>query len=298
MGNSERLPTMSEEIITKDNRLIGANYQLTLVEQRVLLSCLAQVDSRNRVEQSESFEVLASNIVDMVGDDGGNTYRDLKRAIDRLFERKITYQENGQTIKLRWIWKATYAEKEGKVTIFFSPDILPYISELSARFTSYKLEHVAKFKTVHSLRIYELLTQWTSRGTKEIELDELRRILCISYPNFKDLRRDVIQPAVAEINKHSNLWVEVGYRSMGRKKTHVQFSFGIKGQDKQPNTPKRLTDAQIAAAARPGESKAQVIARLRGDDLAKIAKPGETVDQAQQRKKALAEAKKSLRGKQ
>jgi hypothetical protein len=58
---------------------------------------------------------------------------------------------------------------------------------------------------------------------------------------------------------------------------------------------KRLNDEEINRAARPGETRAAVVARLTGTSLEEIALPGETFDQALDRKKKLAEVKRKLR---
>ncbi|TXK93905.1 replication protein RepB, partial [Methylococcaceae bacterium HT1] len=49
----------------------------------------------------------------------------------------------------------------------------------------------------------------------------------------RGLKRRVIEPAIAEINEHSNLWVKYGQRKSGRTVTHFQFQFGVKDQPKQ-----------------------------------------------------------------
>jgi len=285
---------MKNELIVKDNRLITASYQLTLVEQRLMLACISQIDSRSAIDPSTEFEVKASDINDLIGDANSNNYRDLKQAVDRLYGRSISYSEGEKVVKFRWIQKAVYTSKSGTVSVKFSDDILPYLTQLTSNFTKYKIGSVSKFKNVHTLRVYEILVQWMSKGEREVSIDDLRTMLAVKYHEFRDLRRYVVQPAVDEINAHSNLWCDVGFRKCGRKVTHFQFRFGVKGQDKQPEKPKRISDDQIKAAARPGETTGQVVNRLLGNDLSKMAKLGETVEQVMQRKKAMADAKKAL----
>jgi hypothetical protein len=74
--------------------------------------------------------------------------------------------------------------------------------------------------------------------------------------------------------------------------THFQFQFGLKDQ---PKSRKHLTEDEINQAAKPGESRASVIARLTGTKVDDFAKPGETLDQALARKRALQDVKKKLR---
>lgn len=274
--------TMSNLTVVKHNKLIEASYSLTLAEQRVLLAAIAQVDSTAELLPGNVFHVCASDIIDLALD-RQNAYRDLKVAINKLYSRSIKI--DGHDDEMRWIYRKTYDSNGGRATLYFSPEIIPYLSQLRANFTRYKLEHVAHFRSAYGIRLYELLVQWTSIGEREVELEWLRERLDLldKYSSIKDLKARVIEPAMRDINDHSNLWVEFGQRKTGREVTHLQFKFGIKGGEQKAKKPKRLTDDQITAAARPGETTAQVISRLNGNDLSKTAMPGESIEQAKRK---------------
>ena len=73
---------------------------------------------------------------------------------------------------------------------------------------------------------------------------------------------------VFEINKHSDLMVDVGYRKTGRRVTHVQFQFAPKREKKavrKKGDPKKYTAKdlkQTPSLAKRGESYEQALARL------------------------------------
>ncbi|CCE25730.1 RepB family plasmid replication initiator protein [Methylotuvimicrobium alcaliphilum] len=285
--------------VVKSNKVVEASYMLTLAEQRVLLACITQVDSTAELSENFRFEVTASGVADLVGLDSlSNAYRDLKKAAEKLYERSVIIDHpdpgNPQITqrKTRWISSIDYVPGEGKLVLSFSVGIIPYLSQLSKEFT--KLKHVARFESVYSIRLYELLVQWSSAGEQEIEVEWLKTQFQVEdkYSRLTDLKKRVVDPAIAEINEHSNLWVEYGQRKSGRTVTHFQFKFGLKNQ---PKPRQQLTDADIEREARPGETRVAVIARLNGNSVAKDAKPGETFDQALQRKKELADVKRKLR---
>lgn len=81
--------------------------------------------------------------------------------------------------------------------------MIPYSSQLSREFTQYKLKHVARFESVYSIRLYELLVQWSSIGEREIEVEWLKRQFQVAekYERVVDLKKRVIDPAVAEIKR-------------------------------------------------------------------------------------------------
>lgn len=246
---------------------------LTLAEQRVLLACIAQIDSKSELTENYRFEVTASGVADLAGLDSlSNAYRDLRKAAEKLYERSVVIEDpdpnNPQIMqrKTRWISSIDYLPGEGKLVLSFSFGIIPYLSQLSNEFTKYKLKHVARFESVYSIRLYELLVQWSSAGEREIEIEWLKTQFQVEekYNRLGDLKKRVIDPAVAEINRHSNLWVRYGQRKTGRNVTHFQFQFGLKDQPKQM---KRFTDENISE---------------------------EILDQSTERKKSLVEVKGKL----
>lgn len=276
---------------------------LTLAEQRVLLACIAQIDSRAILTENYRFEITASGVADLAGlENLTNAYRDLKKAAEKLYERSVIIEDpdpdNPQITqrKTRWISSIDYVPGEGKLVLSFSVGIIPYLSQLSREFTKYKLKHVARFESVYSIRLYELLVQWSSAGEREIEVEWLKRQFQVAekYDRVVDLKKRVIDPAVEEINQHSNLWVKYGQRKSGRQITHFQFQFGLKDKP-QVLERKQITEEDINRQARPGETRAAVIARLTGTSLSEMAKPGESFDQALERKRSFAEVKKKLR---
>jgi len=236
---------MKDLTVVKSNELIKASYVLSLTEQRLILSAIAQIDSSSELSHQYCFKIHAHEICDLMSVDRKNAYRDLKKAADKLWQREILL--DGQSDKLRWIYRrAAYESEGGVVSIYFSPDILPYLSSLRANFTKYKLEYISKFKSSYSIRIYELLVQWTSKGTREVSLDWLKESLQIEdkYSSIKNFKSRVLQPAIDDINNHSNLWVTVGQRKCGRTITHLQFQFGLKAELKPK---KRITSSETSS---------------------------------------------------
>jgi plasmid replication initiation protein len=235
----DTLQKSTQLIVVKSNKVVEASYMLSLAEQRVLLACIAQIDSKAMLTDQYRFEVSAGEIVDLAGlESFSNAYRDLRKAAEKLYERSIVIDDpdpdNPQITqrKMRWISSIDYVPGEGKLVLSFSFGIIPYLSQLSKEFTRYKLKHVSRFESVYSIRLYELLVQWSAVGQREIEVEWLKKQFQVEekYSRLGDLKKRVIEPAVAEINEHSNFWVTYGQRKVGRIVTHFQFQFGLKGK--------------------------------------------------------------------
>jgi plasmid replication initiation protein len=232
---------MSNKSITKHNSLIEASYRLTLDEQRLILACIAQIDSRQALPEKNRFEVTVGEFVDLFGVDPSNAYAQMREATERLAERWIII--NGDKAhQARWLYEKKYAHGEGYVAIGFSPTVAPYLSVLHRDFTTYKLGQVAAFKSAHSIRLYELLIRFDDSGIRLITVDQLKDRLDLAnqYPQFSKLKQWVIDPAVAEINEKSDL--NVDWRPIRKKRVVHTLEFKYTKDEPPAKLPEKLVD--------------------------------------------------------
>jgi Protein involved in initiation of plasmid replication len=109
-------------------------------------------------------------------------YLALVEVAESLFNRYVVVDNpdpkrpNIKRIKMRWISSIEYLTGEGKVSLRFSQDILPYLSELKGQFTRYELKHIGNMTSIYAIRLYELLMQWKSTGVREVEIDWLKTV--------------------------------------------------------------------------------------------------------------------------
>lgn len=271
------LAVASNLVVCKSNALVEAAYRLSVQEQRIVLACIAQVRRDEPVTDEVMYSVSAEDVATMAGVSIESSYTQLKEAALRLKRREVrfAYQPNGGKKQSRtritgWVQTVDYIDGEGRVELRFSKDMLPYLTELSREFTKYALADVVRMDSSHAIRLYELLMQWDSTGERVIAVADLRHWLQLEerYPLTADLRRWVIEPAIAQINEHSPLRVSWTQRKAGRKITHLVFDFApkkpAKAVGKAPAKRKagKISDAEIAEQARPGESWEAARARI------------------------------------
>jgi plasmid replication initiation protein len=221
---------MKNNLIVKKNEFLKFGYSLPMTEQRLLLACISQVDSRTVLDDDHKFVVRVQEMRDLFSDESKNLYRDLKSACETLWDREIVRVDVDGIEKIRWVRKVKYFTNESKIELTFSQDVIPYLTAITERFTKYRLDDVRHFRCVYSLRLYELFAQYQVAGKIEIDVDELRRLFDLEdkYPEFKELKRSVVDKAVSEINKLSNLSVRYGLRKSYRKVVAFQFEFETK----------------------------------------------------------------------
>jgi plasmid replication initiation protein len=273
---------MSDKNLTvcKANALIEAGYRLSLNEQRIILACIAQVDSREELLVTSKFEISVKEFAKRFNLSEEATYSDLKEASKNLYNRSLTIynpdpeQPELKKLETRWISSIGYMPEKGKLSLRFATDILPYLGGLKGRFTKYELEHIGNMTSTYGIRLYELLMQWKTTGTRTIEIDWLKKQfeLDASYDRMFDLKKRVIDPAIKDINTHSNYQVSWEQRKTGRRVTHLTFTFAEK-QPLTPEKPKRVAKpkekmilgvavSEIDRLARGTESYEQAAARI------------------------------------
>ena len=262
------------ELVVKSNRLVEASYRLTLVEQQIVLFAIC----RAREEQKGLFAdvpltLRADEFAQQFGIGSDNVYRQLKDAMDTLFNRHVvihdTHPESGKprVTKTRWISQASYIDGAGIVQFIFAPGVIPFVTRLGGEdgFTSYRLEKIGKMTSAHAVRMYEMLVQYISIGKREVALDWLRDVLQIGndeYPRIVNFKLRVVDVAVAQINEHSDIVVSYEQRKTGRTVTHLMFTVREKAEAKPKPKKEKIDRTFVEKHARPGESHDQAYRRL------------------------------------
>lgn len=216
------------ELVVKSNQVVEASYRLSVTEQRVLLSAIAKIPKQVEVSDDVIYTVNVQDL-NKIGIHEKASYRELKLAVDRLYERSINFID-GTTSKIRWVQRIDFNDSKSEIAIRFSKDILPYISNVKENFTQYLLSDVATMRSAYSFRLYELLAQYKKISKRLIAIDELRIMLDVGnrYKTTGNLIAWVIQPSIDEINEVTNLIVTVEPKKTGRKYTHLEFIIKVK----------------------------------------------------------------------
>jgi len=264
-------------IVVKSNALIETSYQLSLNEQVIILACISQIRRDEPVTDDIMYSISGTEFASLCGSNLKVAYRDLRSAALKLNARRvrITKYPNGKGNRKKvlvtgWVQSIEYTDGDGLVSLRFTRDILPYLSELKQCFTSYKLKNVVCMSSSYGARLYESLMQWKDIGEREISIDWIRKnfLLEKKYPQMSDFKKRVLDPAIKDINEHSDLWVKWQQKKTGAKVTHLKFKFGLKKEQK-PKPSKSETKIQgveksiIEKDAKPGESYEQAAIRIK-----------------------------------
>lgn len=228
---------VEQHLIAKSNALIQASYKLTLNEQRLILLAISGLNSkrishRAGYNQVDGIRITAAQFSEAWKLPKKDAYASLKDATNELFERSIIEVKGKKTVKDRWVSRVTYHDGEGWAELSLSPHITPHLTSLGQNYTAYRLGQVANLRSTYAIRLFEWCIQFVDNGWLLIQLDDFVQRLGVAYTRYADIRRYVIEPAVAELQAKSNLAITWAPIKDGKKVTSIRFEFKEQSQKK------------------------------------------------------------------
>ena len=245
------------KLVVKDTALINASYSLGLSEQRLIMLAIVEVRQNHHDGNFDKrLIVSADSYMTHFNVKRSAAYEALQTASKNLFERRFSYQEKRKkgvaNVTSRWVSEIAYVDATATVEIVFSQSVIPLVTELEGRYTSYNIEQVARLNSGYAVRLYELLICWRSTGVvSPIKLDDLRNKLGIldgEYKRMHHFKARVLDLAVNQINEHTDITVKYEQHRTGRTITAISFTFKPKRAAKQIGNDDgfiKMTDSQV-----------------------------------------------------
>lgn len=119
------------------------------------------------------------------------------------------------------------AISNGRV-VFKIPEELRHQLHNPLGFTYLSLRITAAFNSQYAITLYEKLSGMKQQGESDwFEMEKFKEWIGVSnvksYDEYKALRRNVIDPSVAQINDISDIFVTVEVKRVSRKISHIRF---------------------------------------------------------------------------
>jgi plasmid replication initiation protein len=226
------------DLVVKSNRLVEASYRLTLIEQQMILLAICKArESGNRITASTLVTITAAEFAEQFNANETMVYRQLKAAADALFERRVlindTDEKTGKSrkVKTRWVQDVAYVDGIGQIQMTFARKMIPYIDRLEGEFTRYRLDKIGQLSSAHAVRLYEILLQRLNMTPSQpLKIEWLKEAMQLTdeYPRTDNFKRSVLDVAVRQIKKFTDLNVSYTQVKTGRVITHFDFSIKLK----------------------------------------------------------------------
>lgn len=231
--------------VTQNHALVEALrdvHPLSLQESRIVLTAISTLQPSDTVFDSQRISVQDFlKLCDMPG----TSHKVIKKACDSLFGKGVRIMdEDGKGFtNYPWFQKIKYIPNEGVVEFQFPNDLHSFLLELKKEegFTSYRLENILQLSSAYIQRIYEICFKWKHAGSCEYELQNLKDLIGAvekSYGIYGSFKQRILNPAVEEINKKTDIKIDFEEIKQGRKVVSINFLIESKDKKTKPTNEK------------------------------------------------------------
>ncbi len=242
------LPSAGLKVI-RSNELVMQPYMLPPAVHKLVLYVASQIkdhnavfskqlssaddEERQAVYDSIQLEWLEISVVDAAKAIGltstTSVYSDMKKLIERLMKEVVKIPlpgDDGKQRLVHWITKAD-TDPRGIIRIKLEDDLKPFYIGLNNNWSESAFQSYQRLYQKYSTRLYELFKSHEFRGEWDISVTEFLVLTMLDqnrgYRRFSNLKARVIEPALEEINRESDLIVDCEPVKTGRVVTRLKF---------------------------------------------------------------------------
>lgn len=219
-------------VSTKRNEMIDAGFFKFLngMEMRIFNLAVSQINPKRSVDQARRFEFTVKDFLDYNAglSDKNNVYSNVKTAVKNLSRVWVSVKplDGYDSREVSLLTARDYAENQGRFSVEFNPEVMPYLTDIQKKYTSFLLDTFGTLKSEHSLKLYELFSRWAFEGGFTVAFVDLREMLGIGdkYDRWNNFNQWVLKPAIKEINTKTNLKISMDTLRNGRSIEKIKFS--------------------------------------------------------------------------
>lgn len=243
--------------VKKHVAAIHVSGKLTLLQRK--LSNVLLLNAYDTLREAQSFQMDARTLCLLVGYNS-NDFETLKASLRGLAETVAEWDMLDEAGRQEWGVSSllSYAKLKGGVCEYaYSPALAEKLADPKV-FALINLNIQRRFTSGHALALYENCYRFHRTGsTGWWPLETFRRLMGVEdspyYEVYKHLNAKIIKPAVAEVNRSSNIVVTPEVRKRGRAVSDIRFAI-------RPNPQLAILDLDDGEGLR----RAPAYDRLRG----------------------------------
>ncbi|MGV6805095.1 MAG: replication initiation protein [Ruegeria sp.] len=218
---------LRRETVKKNVAAIHISGKLTLLQRK--LSNVLLLNAYDALTSAATHTIDARTLAMMVGYNS-NDFDTLRASLRALAETVAEWDMLDEQGRQEWGVSSllSFAKlKSGVCEYAYSPALAQKLYDPKI----YALINVhiqRNFSSGHGLALYENCYRFVRTGsTGWLTLDVFRKLMGVDgsdyYTSFKHLNAKIIKPAVAEVNKSSDIVIEPEFRKKGRSVTDIRF---------------------------------------------------------------------------
>lgn len=221
--------------IRQSNIITNARYEMSACELDLVFCILSQL---KKGEEGKKYLLRVKDISTIT--DRKWNYQQLRDATYNLISRVYEYtNDDGNLIQVSLFSSCEYINGQGVIKVEISDLMRPHLFDLKERFTSFRLLASLNMSSKHAKRIYLLCSQWKDIGVLKMSIEDLKYKLHFKDPKGKqkelykqigELKKRVLNPAMDEINEHTELTVKYDLIKGGRAFKDIIFTIDVKNK--------------------------------------------------------------------
>ena len=225
--NTQLSGALRRGAVKKNVAAIHVSGKLTLLQRK--LSNVLLLNAYDTLVHRKAHAIDARTLCTMIGYNS-NDMDTLKQSLRGLVETSAEWDMLDENGEQEWGVSSllSYAKLKGGVCEYaYSPALAEKLHDPKV-FALINLNIQRRFTSGHALALYENCYRFVRTGsTGWWPLELFRRLMGVNdsayYETFKHLNAKIIKPAVAEVNKTSNIILTPETRKMGRTVTEIRF---------------------------------------------------------------------------
>lgn len=226
MSRAAKKHSSDKQILKKHVSAIHAVADLTALQRKLVNALL--LNAYDNLLTERDHKVNTRVLCDMIGFDSKNTTY-LKQALVGIMETVMQFdimEDDGEHS-----WEAmsllTYVRVKGGVCTYRYEQSLAEKLYHPEIYSKINLSVLRNLRSSHALVLYENCLRYIGTGQTPVwDLEIFRKLMAVEgrYKEFKFLKRDVVMPAMKEVNTHSNIQVDLLTVRKGRSVAALQFT--------------------------------------------------------------------------
>ncbi len=249
-----------QKCIRQHNDFTTARYNLTSIEQNIILLMLAKIKEED--PEFATYVISGKDIFfNQTKKSAAANLSLLKEGTKKLMKRTITIKSSrGNDVMTHFVSSCEYLDGNGSIEVSYDPKLKPFLINVKSNYTQFNLENVLRFTGKYTKRLYQLLSQYQDTGMLYLEIAEFVDMLQLNVEEdgkkkpvkegeeikikkswwelYGSIKQRVIAPAKAEINEApSGFYIYDIKEKIGAKKKVIAITILFRKRDSQKLLP-------------------------------------------------------------
>ena len=217
-------------LVYQSNSLVNANYDMTALEQKLLLINISTISKKDTNFYLNVFRV--KELAELLDCTPEFLYKELPKLSKKIIGRvvEVYNEEKGELEQFNIIHYAKYKTKQGIIELEINPRATKYLLQLKTLFSSFELNNALHLSSKYSIRLYQITKASSFKGTEYISLDDFKSMLKLtqkSYDRFNNISGKILNPSIKEINDCTDITLSYETVLAGRNTNLNLISFSI-----------------------------------------------------------------------